>query len=104
MTTSIQTPDGEFTMLLGYEVIRFLAKPVEAESNELDQIENAALIGFNVWSKRNNLPLVTKDQMVTWFDDMDIYTKIINEVKSFMENFSQRVSGETETSKSKAKK
>jgi hypothetical protein len=36
---------------------------------------------------------------------MEVYTDVINSVKSFMENFSQRVSGEAQTSdQKKAKK
>lgn len=104
MQVTITTPDGEKTMLLGYEVIRFLAKPIKEDTSELDQIEDAALLGFNVFAKRKGEEPITKDQMITWFDDMDVYTEIINAVKSFMENFSERVSPTQETSGKKAKK
>ena len=104
MTKTINTPEGEQTMLLGYEVIRFLAKPVQEDKTELDQIEDAALIAFNCWNKRNDLPAISKDLMVAWFDDLDVYTDVINAVKSFMENFTQRVSEPSQTPAKGAKK
>lgn len=91
-------------MLLGYEVIRFFAKPLPDGMENLDQLEEAALIGFNVHAKRQNQTLITKDEMVSWFDDLDTYTDVINAVKHFAENFTQRVSGEDQTSDLKAKK
>lgn len=106
MITPIQTPEGEKTLLLGYEVIRFMAKPAKEDTTELDQIEEAALIGFNTWAKRQSQDPVTRDQMITWFDDIDVYTDVINAVKQFMENFTKRVSGPDQTSEPapKAKK
>lgn len=104
MIKEINTPSGPKTMLLGYEVIRFLAKPVKEDQTELDQIEDAALIGFNTWSKRQSQPEVSRDEMVSWFDDLDVYTDVINAVKEFMENFSKRVSGPDQTSVKAPKK
>lgn len=97
MIISIQTPDGEKTMLLGYEVVRFMAKPDKNYQEELDMIDDVALIGFNTWAKRQNEPTITKDQMITWFDDIDAYTTVMKSVKNFMENFTERVSDKSQT-------
>jgi hypothetical protein len=105
MIKEINTPSGPQTLLLGYEVIRFLSKPVKEDTNELDQIESAALIGFNVWNRRQGNPEITKDQMILWFDEIDTYTDVINAVKDFMLNFTQRVSDQEPTpTESKKKK
>ena len=104
MIQSIQTPEGEKTMLLGYEVIRFMAKPNKDYETELDLIDDVALLGFNTWAKRQNQPTITKDQMITWFDDMEVYTTVMNSVKNFMENFTERVSDKSQTPDKKAKK
>ena len=91
-------------MLLGYEVIRFMAKPNKDYETELDLIDDVALLGFNTWAKRQNQPTITKDQMITWFDDMEVYTTVMNSVKNFMENFTERVSDKSQTPDKKAKK
>lgn len=104
MIQSIDTPEGEKTMLLGYEVIRFMAKPNKEYETELDLIDDVALLGFNTWAKRQNQPAITKDQMITWFDDMEVYTTVINSVKNFMENFTERVSDKSQTPDKEAKK
>ena len=104
MTQSIQTPEGEKTMLLGYEVIRFMAKPNKDYEIELDLIDDVALLGFNTWAQRKNQDPITKDQMIAWFDDMEVYTTVINSVKNFMENFTERVSDKSQTPDKVAKK
>jgi hypothetical protein len=104
MIQSIHTPEGEKTMLLGYQVVRFMARLDKNHETELDLIDDAALIGFNTWAKRHNQPAITKEEMITWFDDIDAYTQVINSVKSFMENFTQRVSEKSQTPEKEAKK
>lgn len=104
MKTTIKTPAGEKTMLLGYEAVRYLSKPLEEGQDFLDQIEHAALIGFNTYAKRAGEIEITKEEMITWFDDIEVYTEVIESVKKFAENFTQRVSGEAPTSPSKPAK
>jgi hypothetical protein len=93
MIKPINTPAGEKTMLLGYEVIRFMTKPVAEGKDEFDQIEEIALIGFNTWNKRHNEPQITREEMLSYFDDENAYLDVIDAVKAFNENFTKRVSG-----------
>jgi hypothetical protein len=93
MIKAINTPAGEKTMLLGYEVIRFMTKPVTEGKDEFDQIEDIALLGFNTWNKRQNLPAITREEMLSYFDDENAYLDVIDAVKAFNENFTKRVSG-----------
>jgi hypothetical protein len=104
MIKEIKTPEGIQTMLLGYEAIRFLTKPLKEDQDFMDQLEKAALIGFNTWNKRNNKPEINQETLIGWFDDMDVYTEVIKAVKVFSENFSQRVSEDQTSEGKKAKK
>lgn len=99
MIHTIKTPAGDRTMLLGYEAIRYLSKPLDEGMDYLDQIEQTALIGLNVHARRNNQPQITKEEMISWFEeDEEVYLQCIEAVKSFAQNFSRRVSEEPQTS------
>lgn len=102
MQLEIKTPNGEKTMLLGYEAVKALAKSQQAEEDEITMIESVALSGFNTFERRNGQELTPRDLMIQWFDDFDIFFLVKGAVEEFSINFSAKVS-QLEKAKKKAK-
>jgi len=104
MISEITLSSGDkFTMLLGYESVKTLAKGQQAGEDEMTLVENVALSAFNTWEKRNQLPQTSRDQMVEWFDDFGVFFQVKDAVEAFSVNFSQKVS-ELTTQKTGKKK
>lgn len=103
MIKEINTPDGPKKMLLGYHSVKALAESQKRDDDEITMIESVALSGFNTHEKREGTDLTTKDQMLEWFDDFDVFLDVKETVEEFSVNFTQKVS-QREKAKQKSKK
>lgn len=92
MIKEINTPDGPKSMLLGYETLKQLVKLQKEEKDEFELMESVALFGFNVFEKRKGQEQTTKEQMVEWFDDSEIFLQVQDAISEFSENFTKKES------------
>lgn len=103
MIKEFKTPSGPKTMLLGFESVKVLARAQDSGETGIDMIESVALSGFNTHEKRNKLDLTTREEIIEWFDDTDLFLDVKEVVEEFAENFTQKVSSR-EKAKPKTKK
>lgn len=92
MIKEINTPDGPKSMLLGYETLKQLVKLQKEGKDEFELMESVALFGFNVFEKRKEQDQTTKEQMVDWFDDPEIFLQVQDAITEFSENFTKKES------------
>lgn len=80
----------EYGMILGFESLKVLSEAQTKGSGELQIIEDVVFVSINSYARRNGKETISRDDLISMFDDLEVFLEVKDAVEEFSVNFSKK--------------
>lgn len=91
MIKEIKIGEKTYGILLGFEALKCISGSQIKGISEMQLIEDVAVVGFDTYARRKKIETPSREQIIEWFDDLEVFMEVKDFVEDFSLNFTEKV-------------